>query len=232
LGLAATSGHLRAAGVQLQLQLLQLLLDRGAHMEDGVGAGRAGAVLACLANGCSEAAAYLADRGARVRLAEAAGIGRGEIVERLLETGSATQLEKNEALLYACAYGKTEIAELLIRNRAELAATSGDGQTAAHQAVIGGHLETVRMLLRHDPPLELQNAYGGTVLEQTLWSAAHGGNPDRYIAIIDTLLAAGAIRPDKHVPVNTQVDAFLASKGSHAEPAWHWFGEKPRRVPH
>jgi hypothetical protein len=226
-GLAATSGHPRAAGVQLQL--LQLLLDRGARMEDGIGGGTFGAVLVCLGNGCPEAAAYLAERGARVRLAEAAGLGRRETVECLLASGSATQVEKNEALLHACAYGKTEITELLIRSGAELGATSGDDQTAAHQAVIGGHLETLRMLLPYNPPLEQQNAYGGTVLGQTLWSAAHGGDPDRYIAIIDTLLAAGAKRPDRHVPVNAQVDAFLASKGSRAEPAWHWFGEKPRQ---
>jgi hypothetical protein len=25
-----------------------------------------------------------------------------------------------------------------------------------------------------------------------------------------------------------EIDAFLLSKGSHPEPAWHWFGEKPR----
>jgi ankyrin repeat protein len=227
LGLAATSAHPRAKGVQLQL--LQLLLDRGARMEDEIAGCKAGIVLACLGNGCPEAAAYLADRGARVCFVEAAGIGRSETVERLLETGTATQREKNEALLRACANGKTEIADLLIRSGAELGATSSDGQTPAHLAVIAGNLETLKRLLAHDPPLEQQNAYGGTVLGQTLWSAAHGGDPDHYIAIVDCLLAAGAKLPDRHVPVNVQVDAFLASKGSRAEPAWHWFGEKPRQ---
>jgi len=227
LGLAATSAHPRAKGVQLQL--LQLLVERGAQMEDGIAGGRGGIVLACLGNGCPETAAYFADRGARVGLAEAAGIGRRETVERFLEAGAATQREKNEALLHACANGRTEIAGLLIRSGAEAGATSSDGQTPAHLAVITGNLETLKRLLAHDPPLEHQNAYGGTVLGQTLWSAAHGGDPDRFIAILDSLLAAGAKLPDRHVPVNAQVDAFLASKGSRAEPAWHWFGEKPRQ---
>ena len=64
--------------------------------------------------------------------------------------------------------------------------------------------------------------YGGTVLGQTLWSAAHGGDPDVYIAILEALVAAGAKIPERHVPVNTRVDAWLAQRGSHAEPSWNW----------
>jgi ankyrin repeat protein len=222
LDLAATSGHPRIAGVQLPL--LQVLLDHGARTPDGM-------VRACLGNACLEAAAYLADRGARIHVVEAAGLGRLEAVERFLDDASAAPDQINEALLYACNYGRTAVADLLVRRGADLAATTPDGQTAAHQAVIGGHLDTLKVLLGHDPPLENENAYGGTVLGQTLWSAAHGGDPDRYIAIIDALLAAGAKLPDRHVPVNPQVDAFLASKGSRSEPAWHWFGEKPRSAP-
>jgi hypothetical protein len=225
LGLVATSAHPRLAGVQLPL--LQLLIDRGARIEDGIAGGKAGAVLACLGNGCPEAATYLADRGARVDLREAAGLGRLETVERLLE-GESTTTEINEGLRYASVYGQTAVAELLIRRGADLTTTTVDGQTAAHMAAIGGQLDTLKMLLEHNPPLEQRNTYGGTVLGQTIWSAGHGGDPDRYIAIIDALLAAGAQLPDKHVPVNPQVDAYLASKGSLPEPAWHWFGEKPR----
>jgi hypothetical protein len=84
------------------------------------------------------------------------------------------------------------------------------------------------MLLAHNPPLEQQNTYGGTVLGQTLWSAGHRGNPERYIAILEALLAAGSQLPERHVPINAKVDAFLLTKGSRPEPAWHWLGEKPR----
>jgi hypothetical protein len=222
LGLAATSAHPRLAGVQLPL--LQLLLDRGARMEEG----GAGVVRACLGNGCPEAAAFLADRGARVPLVAAAGLGRREAVERLLDGAGTSPEEVNEALRYACVYGHTAVADLLVRRGGDLAATTPDGQTAAHMAVIAGRLDTLEMLLAHHPPLEQENSYGGTVLGQTLWSAAHGGDPDRYVAIVEALLAAGAKLPDRHVPVNAQLDAFLAAKGSRAEPAWHWFGEKPR----
>lgn len=226
LGLAATSAHPRLAGVQLPL--LQLLLDRGARIEGEVGGNQMGAVVACLANGCPEAAAYLADRGARVHLVEAAGLGRLDTVERLLAEASHTPGQLNEALRYACVHGRTEVAQCLVARGADLAAGSEDGQTPAHMAVIGGHLETLTMLLAHDPPLEQRNAYGGTVLGQTLWSAGHRGDPERYIAIIDALITAGAKVPDRHVPIDAKVDAFLLGKGSRPEPGWHWFGEKPR----
>jgi len=45
--------------------------------------------------------------------------------------------------------------------------------------------------------------------------------------MIDALLAAGAKLPDRHVPTNAKVDAFLLDKGSRPEPQWHWFGESP-----
>jgi hypothetical protein len=226
LDLAATSGHPRLAGVQLPL--LRLLLDRGARMEGEIGGNEAGIVRACLDNGCPEAAAYLADRGARVLLIEAAGLGRRDAVERVLSSTSHTAGRLSEALRYACGNGRTEVAELLLGRGADLADADQQGQTPAHIAVIGGHHDTLKVLLAYDPPLEHLNAYGGTVLGQTLWSAGHGGDPDHYIPIIDTLLAAGAKLPERHVPVNAKVDAFLLGKGSRAEPAWHWFGEEPR----
>jgi hypothetical protein len=65
------------------------------------------------------------------------------------------------------------------------------------------------MLLEHDPRStrakeHLVNGAGPDDLV--------GGALDRSIAIIDALLVAGAQLPDKHVPVNPRLDAFLASK--------------------
>src|SRR6266568_4442438 len=79
----------------------------------------------------------------------------------------------------------------------------------ARPACIGGHPDTVKLLLLYSPPLELVNMYGGTVLGQTLWSAAHGGDPDVYITILELLHAAGAKIPERHVPVNARVDVWL-----------------------
>jgi len=87
----------------------------------------------------------------------------------------------------------------------------------------------MKLLLKFNPQLELRNMYGGTVLGQTLWSAAHGGNSKVYAEIIETLIAAGANIPPRHVPVNKPIDDLLRRYGSEPEPTWYWYGEKPRR---
>ena len=71
--------------------------------------------------------------------------------------------------------------------------------------------------------------YGGTVLGQTLWSAAHGGDPDVYTELIQTLIDAGARVPARHVPVTRAIDNLLRGYGSLPEPTWYWFGEEPAR---
>ena len=42
------------------------------------------------------------------------------------------------------------------------------------------------------------------MLGQALWSAAHGGDTELYIEIFESLIAAGAKLPPRHVPVNPQ----------------------------
>jgi len=235
LGLAATSVHPERAGVQEAL--LQTLLDHGARLEPPPAAGnRQSLVAACVANGRQRAAAFLAARGAPLDLAAAAALGRLDAVAAFLgEDGAKTDAAKeqlDDAFLFACGNGHNAVIELLLAHGADLAAHRGGGQTALHWAAIGGHPETVELLLRHRPPLEVRNAYGGTVLEQALWSAAHGGDPDVYLPILQALAAAGAKLPERHVPVNPRVDRWLAQQGSRAEPAWHWSGEEPRRGAH
>ncbi len=192
LGSAATSGHPERAGVQEAL--LQVLLDRGARIEGpSVAGNRHSLIVACLANGRPKAAEFLASRGASFDLAGAAALGKLDLVKSLYDDAGSMKLLK-EGFLYACQYGRNNVVEFLLKKGMDLAWHSGDGQTALHHAVIGGQLETVKLLLRHQPPLEATNMYGGTVWGQALWSAAHGGDPETYIAILETLAAAGARR--------------------------------------
>ena len=229
LGLVATSVHPFRAGVQNPL--LQLLLDYGAEIDHKTGAGnRQSSVLGALANGRPEAAAYLAERGARLNLEAAAGVGRLDVVKSFFK--SKTRLGNKRlqsAFLYACAGGHKDVVAFLLDNGVDLADGGGDGQTPLHWAVIFGQLEMVKLLLKHKPPLESRNMYGGTVLGQTMWSAAHGGDPKVYAEIIETLIAAGAEVPPRHVPVNKSIDDLLRRYGSEPEPTWYWYGEKPSR---
>ena len=220
LELAATSVHPQRAGVQQEL--LQLLIDRGASLE------KPALITACLANGQPKAAEFLAARGAKIDLPAAAGLGRLEDVRRLYD--SATPGDHRDAILYACAYGRYSLVEFLLAKGADLTAHRADGQTPIHWAVIGGHPTTVKLLLGNHAPLEVLNKYGGTPLGQATWSAAHGGDADIYVEILDALVKAGAKIPERHVPVNPRVDAWLAAHGSVAEPSWHWYGEEPART--
>jgi hypothetical protein len=101
-----------------------------------------------------------------------------------------------EAFLYACGYGANRVIEFLL-GRLDLAGHTGDGQSGAHYVVIFGRPDTLKLLLKQSVPLEAKNMYGGTVLGQTLWSAAHGGDPELYSQIIETLIAAGAKIPER-----------------------------------
>ena len=232
LGLVATSVHPYRAGVQNQL--MQVLLDQGAEIDHKTGAGnRQSSVLGALANGRGEAATYLAERGARLNLLAAAGVGRLDVVKSFFnEDGSpkrtTTRKQVQSAFNYACGWGRTNVVEFLLERDVDLADGGGDGQTPLHSAAICGQLEMIKLLLKYGPPLEAVNIYGGTVLGQTLWSAAHGGDPKLYAEILKTLIAAGAKVPARHVPVNEPIDDLLRQYGSEPEPTWYWFGEKPR----
>ena len=229
LGLAATSIHPYRAGVQNQL--IDVLLDHGAEIDHRTSAGnRQSSVSGALANGRGEAAAHLAERGARLSLESAAGVGRLDVVKRFFNNNSTrkpSQKRAQSAFLCACGWGRNEVVEFLLEQGGDLNDGGGDGQTPLHCAVITGQLETVRLLLKFNPPLEATNIYGGTVLGQTLWSAAHGGDPKLFSEIIETLIAAGAKVPARHVPVNKEIDDLLRQYGSEPEPTWYWYGEKP-----
>ncbi|HEU5163017.1 MAG TPA: ankyrin repeat domain-containing protein [Thermoanaerobaculia bacterium] len=188
LGLAATSIHPETAGVQEDL--LRTLLEHGADMRLPGGGRQQLLVTSCLANGRGRAAAFLADRGAPLDLAAAAGLGRLDLVDRWFD--SATAAQRKDALLYACEFGASDVVRFLLEKGLDPAMPLRDSQTPLHWAVIGGQLEIVTLLLEHGPPLEARNVYGGTVLGQALWSAAHGGDPEVYERIIETLIAAGA----------------------------------------
>ena len=213
LSLAATSVLPERAGVQQPL--LRTLLDRGARLPPSI-------VSACLANGRCKAAEFLATCGASIDFVEAAGLGRLELVETLFDRERQT-----EALRYASAYGRDSVVEYLLERRVDPATNGRDGQTALHWAVIGGHPNTVALLLRHNAPLEMENRYRGTPLGQALWSAAHGGIAEDYLTILKLFVNGGAKLPARHVPVNPAVDSWLEARGSQADPTLHWYGEQP-----
>ena len=194
LGLTATSGHPERAG--LQIALLELLITRGAAIDGPDGSS---AVNACLHNGRGEAAAYLAERGARLDLEGAAGIGRIDLVQSYFaEDGSlrppATHAQMVDGFAWACEFGRTSVVELLLKQGVDPAAKlRHHGNTGLHWAACGGHADTVRLLLGHDAPIDAVDAsFGGTPLDWALHGWGEAVDPRPFYEVVAILSQAGA----------------------------------------
>jgi ankyrin repeat protein len=196
LGLTATSYHPRAAGVQLAL--MQLLIRYGAII-DGPDVGSA--VNGCLHYGRGEAAEFLANRGARLDLEGAAGVGRLDIVSSFFnDDGSlkppATPKQMKDGFAWACEFGQTSVVDFLLRRGMDVETTlPHNGQTGLHWAACGGHANTVKLLLERGARVGAKDqSYNGTPLEWALY--AWGNSPDaaerHYYEVVALLVWAGA----------------------------------------
>jgi hypothetical protein len=222
LELVATSFPPQEAGVQLAL--METLLTHGADPERG-----GSLVNACLANNRLPAAEFLAARGLALDLSAAAGLGRVSRVRELLaETPlSASATEGNpspeaQGFLWACAYGQDAVLPIFLDRGMPVDTRDRFGQTGLHLAAMGLHESTIQVLRKQGANLEAINGYGGTVLGQTLWSAAHARNPDAFHSVITVLRDAGARIPHRLPPVSPGIDALLASWGYPPDPALGW----------
>lgn len=186
LELVATSVHPERAGVQESL--MQLLIDRE-DSESRANNQTRTLISACLANGRLRAAAFLANRGFRLDLEAAAGLGRLDLVTNLFD--DATQEQRERALCWACEYGRKGEAQFLLEHKVSVHALVS-GKTPLHWSVLGGHIQIIGLLLSHGADLEAKNAYGGTALGQALWTAHNVRHDAEYMKVFDALIEAGA----------------------------------------
>jgi hypothetical protein len=229
LGLVATSVHPERAGVQIAL--LETLLRHGAQINRPALAGnRQPIIAACLANGREHAAEFFAACGVQMNLEEAAGVGRLDVVRNFFKHDGSlkpniTNEQKGRGFVWACGYGRNDVVAFLLDKGFDLGAHDAAGQTGLHGAAMNGQLNTIQLLLARGAPLEVKNVHGGTVLGQTLWSAAHAPDPDAYIPLVETLLAAGARVPERHAAISQRMDALLQQHGSVSDGSLSWDGE-------
>jgi ankyrin repeat protein len=175
LGLAATSADARDAGVQRAL--IDLFLARGADID----ARNGGPLMGALYYGEADAAAMLVDRGAHVDLPAAAGLGRIDLMERLVVDRAPHVLVHYSmcverprsraevlalALTYAAMGGHTAaVAWLLDAGAGVNAVAPFDHEaTALHWAALRGHEATARLLLDRGA-------------DRTLRDVTHDGDP-------------------------------------------------------
>lgn len=196
LGLTATSYHPEAAGVQLEL--LDLLIKNGSLIDASDGGS---AVNGCLRNGRGQAAEFLADRGARLDLEGASGVGRLDVVKSFFDgagqlTSGATQMQMNAGFAWACEFGRAEVVEFLLQMGMDPDATlTQRGETGLHWAAHGAHLAIVELLLKRATRINMKDqAHESTPLEWAIfgWSNASESKRSDYYKVVAMLVRAGA----------------------------------------
>jgi NAD(P)-dependent dehydrogenase (short-subunit alcohol dehydrogenase family) len=231
MNLLVSSTHPADAG--LQSAIAEALLDYGAAV-NGV-ADDESPLMTALRFGYIEAAETLARRRARVdAIVTAASLGRLDLVRDmvvdaktlkpgvpLISTPWTTvprdpRVHIELALAWACKFGRSEVAHFLLDIGVNPVAKDSDDMTALHWAGATGLLSVIDDLLRRGVPLEVDNAWGGTVLNSTLHFALY--IPVKgvdYVPVLERLLQAGANVDVVGYPTGKpRIDALLARYGA------------------
>jgi len=174
LGLVATSGVAREAGVQRAL--LDALVERGADVD----ARNGGALVGALYYGEREAAARLVEHGADVDMVAAAGLGRLDLVDRHVGADGTLSTDAHRlvhyglvplppeetldhvlslALVYAAKGGHVPVLERLVDlgGSVDSRPPFDHRATLLHWAVLGDQPDAVRWLLRNGADAEARD---------------------------------------------------------------------------
>jgi Ankyrin repeats (many copies) len=189
MSMLVSSSHPAAAG--LQVALAGVLLDFGADIEGRGGGKWERPLFTAVTFGMRDVAKFLAERGARIDLAAASGLGLVGEAARLVS--SADDDERRRALSLAAQQGHPDIVGLLLDTGLDPNRFNPESNhphcTALHQAVLGGHEAVVRFLVARGARLDIRDTiWHGTPLG---W-AIHGGCRDRE-RMIECLRELGAV---------------------------------------
>jgi ankyrin repeat protein len=206
LNLLVSSAHPAEAGNQPAL--VETLLDFGAAVDGLQDDGSP--LMTALAFGYPDAAETLARRGARIdNVMAAAGLGRVDLVARILDEGAAVNpslvnlywLELTgepashveRAFVWACAFGRVAVVELLLARGVDPAVADMNRMTGLHWAAANRHLDVAELLIDRGAPLEVRNRWGGTVLDSTVYFAlGRASEAAGYVPVLELLIRAGA----------------------------------------
>lgn len=230
MNLLVSSTHPAHAG--LQSALVDALLDYGATL-NGV-ADDESPLLTALRFGYIAPAETLAHRGARVdSVVTAAALGRLDLVREMVIDAQTlsprTKLVSTAwmripadprahielALAYACKFARADVALFLLGLGVNPTSADSDRMTALHWAAANGMMTVVDELLRRGAPLEVLNAWQGTVLDSTLHFALYMPvSGVDYVIMLERLLEAGAdVRVVEYPTREPAIDELFARYG-------------------
>lgn len=181
---------LRAAAQGNNTAIAELLLDRGAKIEDTNGYGW-NALHSAAQEGNAQMVRFLLRRGAKIEAKEegdltalllAAGNGKTEVVQILLENNADMNLVDHAGqtpLILAAASGHTAMVQLLLDHGADVNEKQhGTDWTPLLRAVYGDHPETIKLLLDNGADRKASISGYGTPLDIAVRNATY--DPDPY----------------------------------------------------
>jgi hypothetical protein len=230
LNLLVSSVHPAKAGVQVALA--ETLLDFGAAV-NGV-EDNSSPLITALAFHYPDPAEALVRRGARVdTIVTAAALGREDLVESFVNSDGTLNpdvplgaipwlkppgdpnLHLQLALVWAAMHRRIRTVELLLRKGIDPGARDHRRWTALHWAAYYGYPEIVQLLLKWKAPLEAENEFAATPLNQTVWTTLHERLLPEHVPILKALVDAGArvdpgwFDPDLFPPLNARIAEVL-----------------------
>jgi hypothetical protein len=146
--------------------------------------------------------------------------GTGDTVPRIVAWVEQRRFQNQEkelaeALTCACFNGNVDVAEYLLEHGVPPSGGSDTGLNAIHWAANRGQLEAVRLLLRHNVPLETRSMYHGTALGTAVHAAIYETRTADHLVIIGELIDAGARIAEAGFPTgNESVDSVLRHYGA------------------
>ncbi|XP_043110250.1 LOW QUALITY PROTEIN: poly [ADP-ribose] polymerase tankyrase-2-like [Puntigrus tetrazona] len=136
----------------------------------------------------------------------AAGFGRRDVVDCLLEHGADVHARDDGGLLSlhnACSFGHAEVVDLLLRHRADANSRDNWNYTPLHEAAIKGKIDVCIVLLQHGAEPTIRNADGRTALDlaepatkavltgdyrkDELLESARSGNEEKLMSLLTPL---------------------------------------------
>ncbi|KAF8774082.1 Poly [ADP-ribose] polymerase tankyrase-1 like protein [Argiope bruennichi] len=136
----------------------------------------------------------------------AAGFGRRDVVEHLLQNGANVHARDDGGLIplhNACSFGHAEVVQLLLKHGADPNARDNWNYTPLHEAAIKGKTDVCIVLLQHGADPNIRNTDGKAALDladpsaravlageyrkDDLLEAARSGNEEKLMALLTPL---------------------------------------------